>query len=341
MSFTSHHCRNLFSSGVCTERACSLKLEANDVRVHRDGELLAYGAKQNNNLFRMMFKVILQGEANSASLRDIETWHKRLGHVNRRSLIGMMDQQLVKGITLSRLDEFFCESCQLGKQHRLPCKSKEQKRKTEIGEFIHTDLCGPMSEESVGGSKYFLLFKDDHSSFRHVYFIRHKDDTFEKFKEFEQLIFNRFGRRIKIVRSDNGTELKNDRMSRYMASRGITLETSAPYVHEQNGRAKREMRTIVKSVRTMLTARKLPTKLWAEAVNTAVYILNCCLSSQTGNVTPFELWYKKKPDLSHIRIFGSDAYVHISKEQRKKWDPKSRKLMLVGYHKESTNYRLF
>lgn len=142
-----------------------------------------------------------------------------------------------------------------------------------------------MSEVSIGGSKYFLLFKDDHSSFRYVYFIRHKDDTFEKFKEFEQLILNRFGRRIKTVRSDNGTEFKNDRMSRYMASRGITLETSAPYVHEQNGRAEREIRTIVKSARTILTARKLPIKLWAKAVNTAVYTLNRCLSSPTGNVT--------------------------------------------------------
>ncbi|KMQ86359.1 copia protein, partial [Lasius niger] len=163
-----------------------------------------------------------------------------------------------------------------------------------------------------------------HMSFRREWFI----DLDESYRETVSLgdesickvmgrgtiLIKRFGRRIKIVRSDNGIEFKNDRMSRYMASRGITLETSAPYVHEQNGRAEREIRTIVESARTMLTARKLPTKLWAEA---------------------------KKPDLSHIRIFGSDAYVHIPKVQRKKWDPKSRKLMLVGYHQESTNYRLF
>lgn len=180
-----------------------------------------------------------------------------------------------------------------------------------------------MSEASISESKYFLLFKDDHSSFRHVYFLRHKDDTFEKFKEFERLIFNRFGRRIKTIRSDNGTEFRNVRMSSYMTSRGITLETSAPYVHEQNGRAEREVRTIVESARTMLTAKNLPRKLWAKAVNTAIYILNRCLSSQTNNTTPFELWYKRKPELSHIRIFGSDAYVHVPKEQRKKWDPKS------------------
>lgn len=270
----------------------------------------------------MLFKINTQDEVNSAFLADVETWHKRLGHVNRRSLIGMVDQQLVKGITMSRIDEFFCENCQLGKQHQLPCKSKEQKKKTEVDEFIHTDLCGPMSEPSIGGSKYFLMFKDDHSSVRHVYFIRHKDDTFEKFKEFEQLIFNRFGRRIKTVRSDNGTEFKNERMSSFMASRGITLETSVPYVHEQNGRAEREIRTIVESARTMLTAKNLPKKLWAEAVNTAVYILNRCLSSQTSNTTPFEQWYKRKPDLSHhLRIFGSDAYTQYPERAAQEMGP--------------------
>lgn len=333
--------KNLFSTGVCTTKGCVLELETNNVRVYRENVLIAYGIKQENNLFRMMFKVTRKTEVNSASLNSLETWHKRLGHINRRSLCEMVKKGLVNGVTLSDQDDFFCESCQFGKQHRLSFKPKERTRKTEVGELIHTDLCGPMSEESIGGAKYFLLLKDDCSSFRHVYFLRHKDDTFEKFKEFEQLIVNRFGRRIKTVRSDNGTEFRNKKMSDYMKSRGITLETSAPYIHEQNGRAEREMRTIVESARTMLTAKGLPTHLWAEAVNTAVYILNRCLSSQSCNSTPYELWYKRKPELSHIRIFGSDVYAHIPKEHRKKWDPKSKRLILVGYQGESTNYRLF
>lgn len=87
-------------------------------------------------------------------------------------------------------NEFFCESWQFGKQHQLPCKSKEHKRDTKVGEYIHIDFCGSVSEESVGGLKYFRLFKDDCFSFRHVYFLRHKDDTFERFKDFERLLFN-------------------------------------------------------------------------------------------------------------------------------------------------------
>lgn len=107
--------RNLFLSGVSTERGCILKFKINDVRVYREGKILVNGIKQNNKINRMIFKVTEQDEVNSASLRDIETWHRCLGHINCRSLLGMANQQLIKGITPSRFDEFFCESCQLGK----------------------------------------------------------------------------------------------------------------------------------------------------------------------------------------------------------------------------------
>jgi len=57
--------------------------------------------------------------------------------------------------------------------------------------------------------------------------------------------------------------------------------------------------------------------------------------------TPYEAWNFKKPELSHIRIFGSSAFVHIDKQFRQKLDKKARKLILVRYQKESSNYRLW
>lgn len=129
-----------------------------------------------------------------------------------------------------------------------------------------------MPTDSVGGSKYFLLLKDDHSCFRTVYFLKHKSDTFKCFKEFEIAFYNRFEYRIKTLRCDNGTEFRNEKMMEYLSSRGIKLETSAPYVHQQNGRAEREMRTIVECARTMILAKNLSPRLWAEAINTVVYV---------------------------------------------------------------------
>lgn len=70
-------------------------------------------------------------------------------------------------------------------------------------------------------------------------------------------------------------------------------------------------------------------------------MLNRTTSTQSSEATPYEKWTGKKPSLAHIRIFGSDAYVHISRQQRDKLDPKAKKLVLVGYQGESTNYRLY
>jgi len=76
-------------------------------------------------------------------------------------------------------------------------------------------------------------------------------------------------------------------------------------------------------------------------VSTAIYILNRTSSRMNSGTTPYEMWMGKKPTLSHLRIFGSEAYVYIDKQFRKKFDPKAKKMILVGYQAESTNYRLY
>ena len=252
----------------------------------------------------------------------------------------MVENELVDGVKSHAFSDFFCEECQFGKQHRLAFKDKSQKRLSKPGEFIHTDLCGPMQTSSIGGAKYFVLFKDDCSGFRHVYFLRHKADLFATFKEYEAMMFTKFNQRIVTVRADNGKEYTDRQFRNYLKSCGTEIEFSAPYTPEQNGASEREMRTIVESARTMLLAKQLPTRLWAEAVNTAVYVLNRTPSSRSKPVTPYEIWTGNKPDLSHVRIFGCDAYVHVPKQLRKKWDAKSEKLIFVGYQSNSKNYRL-
>lgn len=72
-----------------------------------------------------------------------------------------------------------------------------------------------------------------------------------------------------------------------------------------------------------------------------MYILNRTATGQTPNSTPYETWYGKKPNLEHARVFGSEAYVHVPDQKRTKLDPKSKKLLFVGYDNNSRNYRLF
>lgn len=109
----------------------------------------------------------------------------------------------------------------LGKAHKLPFKKNIEKISSNPGEFIHTNLCGPMSVESLGGANYFLTFKDDATGYRFIYFVKHKSDIFEKFKEYENHIMNKFNQEIKILRSDNGKEFSNRKMDEYLAAQGI------------------------------------------------------------------------------------------------------------------------
>lgn len=201
---------------------------------------------------------------------DLKIWHERLGHIHKRALSELVSRGLADGINMKNSAEFFCEACQFGKLHKLPFKGNGSRASTVPGEVIHSDVCGPVPTQSIGGARFYVLFKDDATGFRYVYFIRHKSDVYERFMEFERLIFNKFGRTMKTLRTDNGTEYCNARMKKYMKERGITLETTAPYTPEQNGRSERDNRTIVEASRTMLKARNLPAFLWAEATATAV-----------------------------------------------------------------------
>ncbi|KRX47242.1 Retrovirus-related Pol polyprotein from transposon TNT 1-94, partial [Trichinella sp. T9] len=89
----------------------------------------------------------------------------------------------------------------------------------------------------------------------------------------------------------------------------------------------------------MLTDAKLPERFWGEAVCTAAYLQNR-LPSRSISKTPFELWTGIKPNVEHIRIFGSKAYSYIPKQKRRKWGNKAREGVIVGYSGSKKGYRL-
>ena len=93
--------------------------------------------------------------------------------------------------------------------------------------------------------------------------------------------------------------------------------------------------------RGTLNEKNLPKSYWVEAANTTVYLMNICTTSGVHDVTPHERFFGKKPNLSHVRIFCSMAYVHIRNEKRQKLDPKLEKCILVGYSLEQKGYKCY
>jgi len=123
-----------------------------------------------------------------------------------------------------------------------------------------------MPVSSPSGSRYFVVFKDEFTGYRVVHTMRHKSDVLDFWKQYVAMAERQTGLKIKTIRSDNGLEYNNQRMKGFNQDRGIRHEFSAPYTPESNGRAEREIRTLVECARTMLIDSGLPEKLWSEAI---------------------------------------------------------------------------
>lgn len=288
-----------------------------------------------------VYKLMLQSETCLlTSTVDGQTWHRRLGHLNSTDM-NKMKLGLVDGIYYP--DTFVtskssCQVCCEGKQTRLPFPTGT--RATEILQIVHSDICGPMECKSVGGARYFLLFIDDYTRMTFIYFLKAKSETLTYFKEFKSMVENYQNKRIKILRTDNGCEYCSKDFEDFLKREGVIHQKTNPYTPEQNGLSERSNRTIVERARCMLFEAELEKKFWAEAANTAVYLKNRSAASGIEK-TPYEMWFSQKPDLKHIRVFGSPVMVHIPKEKRTKWDRKSKKHILVGFCDNVKGYRIY
>nr|GFB03191.1 ribonuclease H-like domain-containing protein [Tanacetum cinerariifolium] len=121
-------------------------------------------------------------------------------------------------------------------------------------------------------NKLVKVVTDDYSRFTWVFFLATKDETDPILKTFITSIENQLSLKVKIIRSDNGTEFKNQDINQFCRMKGIKREFSVPRTPQQNGIAERKNRTLIKVARTMLADSLLPIPFWAEAVNTACYV---------------------------------------------------------------------
>ena len=106
-------------------------------------------------------------------------WHCCLGHISVKRMKKLHKEGLLESLGYESFDA--CESCLLGKMTKTPF-SGTMERATDLLEIIHTDVCGPMNIEARGGYHYFLIFTDDLSRYEYIYLMKHKSETFEKFK---------------------------------------------------------------------------------------------------------------------------------------------------------------
>ena len=95
------------------------------------------------------------------------------------------------------------------------------------------------------------------------------------------------------------------------------------------------------AARAMLHDQGLPMHLWVEACNTAIYVQNRCPHRVLGMSKPEEAFPGKKPDISHLKMFGSSVYIHVTKDARKKLEPTAEVGIFLGYTETAHNYRVY
>ncbi|KAJ9565365.1 hypothetical protein OSB04_001331 [Centaurea solstitialis] len=241
-----------------------------------------------------------------ASMTESSLWHRRMGHMNIKTMNLLVKNQLVRG---------------------LPSK-----------EFTLDDHCVACLK---GKKSYCLVIIDDFSRFTWVFFLRTKDETSGLIKPFVKRVENQVNLRVKVIRSDNGTEFKNADLNSFCEEEGIERQFSAPRTPQQNGVAERRNRTLIEAARTMLADSKLPITFWAEAVNTACYVQNRVHVVKSKGKTPYELFKNKKPFIGFFVPFGCPCSILNTKTHLGKFDSKSDDGFFVGYSIQSKAVRVF
>nr|GEW70387.1 hypothetical protein [Tanacetum cinerariifolium] len=308
---------NLFSvSQMCDKKNSVLFTEteclilSSDFKLPDENQVLLK-VPRKNNMYSFDLKDVVPSKGltclfEKATNDESNLWHRRLGHINFKTMNKLVKGNLVRGLLLNIFEnDHTCVACQKGKQHKASCKSKLVNSVSQPLQILHMNLFGQTFIKSIMGKMYCLVVIDDYS------------------------------------RCDNKTEFKNYEMNQFCWIKEIKREFSNARTPKQNKVAKRKNRTLIEAAKTMLAGSLLPIPFWAEAVNTACYVHNRVLVTKPHNKTPYELLIGREPIISFMRPFGCPVTILNTLDHLGKFDGKAKEGLLVGYSINSKAFRVY
>jgi transposase InsO family protein len=225
--------------------------------------------------------------------------------------------EMVRGMPPISHTEQFCDTCVLAKHRRGVFPKQSKYRADKALELVHGDLCGPVKPVTPGGRCYFLLLINDATRYMRVVLLIAKSEASSVIKCIQAVAEKECGRKLRVLRTDNGGEFTAAEFTAYCADEGITRHFSAPYTPQQNGVVERQNQTVVAMTRALRKQRRMPAEFWGEAVVTAVYLQNRLPTKSLTGRTPYGAWYGRKPAVNHLRVFGCRVFVkqlgHVDK----------------------------
>ncbi|XP_075085054.1 uncharacterized protein LOC142168292 [Nicotiana tabacum] len=250
---------------------------------------------------------------------DVELWHRRFGHM---SVIGLQKLLYVNLQTIrDRVNKYTI--CPCAKQTRLPFPSSSIKS-TSPFDLIHMDIWGPYKVATLDGNKYFLAVVDDYSRMTW---------------HFLSFVQTQFNKKVKIIRTDNGTEFVNSVCDTLFKNLGIIHQRTRAYTPQQNGVVERKHKHILEVTRAIRFQAQISIKFWGHNILAAVYLINR-MPSYVVYMLPYEKLHNRKPFQGHLRVIICLCFAKTVQEHDKLL-PSARMAAHMGYSEIQKVYVLY
>ncbi|KAL1944894.1 hypothetical protein VTO73DRAFT_2514, partial [Trametes versicolor] len=332
---------NLLSIGRVEAAGHKVEMDGGELRLRNEkGRVYGSGRRIGNYLYQVEGEIeapapnVACAAAVSRPKRKktLNEWHRILGHPGIKTVVAMWKKGLVEGMDVDESEppEDQCEACVQGKQTKASYPKESGTVIEAIGDLVVMDTWGDAPTQGLSGERYFWGFTDGHSRHTEVAFGKHKSEALGHFQAYKAVVENKFERKIKKIRCDNGGEFLSKEFKAYLRTEGIELDTTAPESSAQNGIAERLHRTLLDRARAARIAAGLPKCLWPQAVAHVAHLKNRLPTRVLKGKTPEEVWTGKKPDVSNLQEWGCKCWVLTSPAKRSKLDPRSKPMYFVG-----------
>lgn len=278
--------------------------------------------------------------SNSSSNKEIELWHKRLGH----PIFPYLKKLFPSLFKDKNHQDFQCEVCELAK-HRVRFSAQPHKESQPFS-LIHSDIWGPSRINNISGARWFITFIDDHTRVSWVYLLKEKSEAARTFQDFHKMIKTQFQANIQILHTDNGREYFSTILGSYLTNHGIVHHSSCVDTPQPNRIAERKNKHLLEVARALTFTMAVPKTFWGEAVLTATYLINRMPSRVLNFKTPLDTLKNLYP-LSKLfcsltpKVFGCVAFVHIHNQNRGKLDPRALRCVFLGYSPTQKGYKCY
>lgn len=275
--------------------------------------------------------------ATSSVEQPLELWHRRLGHTgadntNRTS-------ELVHGVKIKGSTSIQgCTVCDIAKPIRHVSRTPQLRAESPF-DMVHVDV-EQITPTGHNGHNWGTIFTDDAARVRFAYTHKSKEEAYSAICHFNDMAKTQYNKTVKCYHIDGGKEFGGKKIEALCKKQGTLLKLTTPYTPEMAGIAERSNRTLFERVRSAILDRNIPRDLWPEVLKAEVYITNR-VATTALKVTPYESFMSyfnpekdNKPDLSHLRVLGCRANVHIPQQRRvksAKLEPRAEVGILVGF----------